>query len=247
MEFLNGVRIYERKACFAEGKRGMDKEAVKRQIRDKKLMAILRGVDEEHVLPLVRALYEGGVRVVEIPFRPHDAAYEQKTAGMLSRLSELGLDDLAVGAGTVLHERQVRLSREAGAAFIVSPNVSERVIQAALEEDMVSIPGAMTPTEWERAYEKGADFVKVFPAAALGAEYIRLAGASLSHIPVLAVGGVTCDAAPAFLEAGAAGVGAGSELAPPAVYRAGGYRRVTQMAAAYVRAVSLCAGVRSKG
>ena len=104
---------------------------------------------------------------------------------------------------------------------------------------MLSLPGAMTPTEAVAAWQAGADFVKLFPIGVLGCGYLRQLTASLPHIPLLAVGGVDGSNARSFLEAGASGVGVGSSLTKPAWLREGRFdlmeeaaRRLTEQVAA---------------
>ena len=95
-----------------------------------------------------------------------------------------------IGAGTVMTAEQVQAAKGAGASFIISPNVSRAVIEKTVALDMVSMPGAMTPTEIADAHDYGADLVKVFPASILGAAYVKAVRAPLEHIPLIAVGGI---------------------------------------------------------
>ena len=116
---------------------------------------------------------------------------------------------MLIGAGTVLTEQQVALTRQAGGKFIISPDTNEQVIRATRAADLVSIPGALTPSEAMTAHRAGADFVKLFPVSSMGPAYVKAVRAPLSHIRFLAVGGVNLNNLSDFLAAGACGVGMG--------------------------------------
>ena len=117
---------------------------------------------------------------------------------------------MCVGAGTVLTKEQVDLAKNAGAEYIVSPDTDIDVIKYTVKNGLVSLPGAYTPTEVKNAYNAGADFVKLFPCTDVA--YFKAIRAPLSHIKLLAVGGVNIDNASEFLKAGAVGIGVGSSL-----------------------------------
>ena len=114
--------------------------------------------------------------------------------------------------GRMLSPKQAEAAHEAGASFIISPNTSEAVIARTKELGMVSVPGAMTPTEILKAYELGADIVKLFPAGVLGIEYFKAVRAPLSGIPLAAVAGITPENIALFEAAGAAAYGISSSL-----------------------------------
>ena len=120
-------------------------------IKKHRLIAIIRNVDSEDLIPLCHALYEGGVRLVEVTFC-HDGESDEKTTGKIRLIAENFADKLVVGAGTVLTERQVRLTRDAGGKFIISPTTDSSVINETKKCGLVSIPGALTPTEIVNAY-----------------------------------------------------------------------------------------------
>ena len=158
-------------------------------VKKYRLIAIIRNVEHEALIPLCDALYAGGVRLVEITFSP-DGLNDERTAQGIRLLTGHFAGRLVVGAGTVVTPKQVLMTRDAGGKFIISPNTSEAVISETKKCGLVSIPGALTPTEIVNAYSLGADFVKVFPVGRSGSEYIRAIKAPLSNIPLLAVGGV---------------------------------------------------------
>lgn len=179
-------------------------------ITDSRVIVIVRKLKNEYLLPAAEAMYRGGIRLVEITFDPAGKFTEENTLQQIKLLRSHFGSDLYVGAGTVLSPGQVEAAHSAGASFIISPNTNPAVITAANELGMVSIPGAMTPTEIQFAHTSGADFVKIFPAAELGIDYLRAVSAPLNHIKMIAVGGIDERNIKGFYEAGAVAVGAGS-------------------------------------
>ena len=121
-------------------------------------------------------------------------------------------DKLLIGAGTVLKESQVALTAQNGGKFIISPDANEQVIRATVDAGLVSIPGALTPTEIVAAHNAGADFVKLFPITDLGVSYVKAIRAPLSHIRLLAVGGIDQNNMSDYLQCGVCGFGIGSNL-----------------------------------
>ncbi len=186
-------------------------------IIDTKLIAIARGIYGDDLVRSSRALYDGGIRAFEVTFE-QSSGRETALSNMLLTAENIALlksalpADSVIGAGTVLTPGQAETARGAGAEFIISPNVNEAVIRRTKELSMVSVPGALTPTEIVRAYEVGADIVKVFPAGILGAEYFKAVRAPLAHIPLAAVAGVTKENIALFAKAGAAAFGISSSL-----------------------------------
>jgi 2-dehydro-3-deoxyphosphogluconate aldolase/(4S)-4-hydroxy-2-oxoglutarate aldolase len=146
---------------------------------------------------------------------------------------ELG-DKMYFGAGTVTTLEMLNLAREAGASFIVSPDFNPEIIKATVEAGMVSMPGAMTPTEILTAWRAGADFVKVFPTSTLGAAYIKGVRGPLNHIRLLAVGGVNDKNIAEFLAAGCVGAGIGGNLVNKTWIANGEWDKITALAKEYV-------------
>ncbi|MBQ8954893.1 MAG: bifunctional 4-hydroxy-2-oxoglutarate aldolase/2-dehydro-3-deoxy-phosphogluconate aldolase [Clostridia bacterium] len=214
-----------------------DTAGVIERIKQGKIIAILRGVPEEKLGFIAEALHRGGVRAIECTF---DHRREDCTAAggrMIAELARLAGNDMDVGSGTALTLEEVRATLEAGGRFVISPNVNPAVIAETVKLGAVSIPGALTPTEIVTAWEAGAHFVKLFPAGELGAGYIKAVRAPLSHIPMMAVGGVTPENIPQFLETGICGFGIGSPLLPKAVIEAGNWAAVTERARRFVAAL----------
>jgi 2-dehydro-3-deoxyphosphogluconate aldolase / (4S)-4-hydroxy-2-oxoglutarate aldolase len=176
------------------------------------MIAIIRGVEEEQILSTVKALLDGGISLVEVTFDHNQPNFLEATTNKIKKISETFGDRVLVGAGTVLTQEEVVSAVNAGAHYMISPNVSEAVIRKTVELGKVSIPGALTPTEAVFAYDAGADFVKLFPAGELGIKYIRALLGPMKHIPFMAVGGVTPANIKDFLDLGIAGVGIGGSL-----------------------------------
>ncbi|MBR1455846.1 MAG: bifunctional 4-hydroxy-2-oxoglutarate aldolase/2-dehydro-3-deoxy-phosphogluconate aldolase [Oscillospiraceae bacterium] len=204
-------------------------ETVYEQIAKEKIVAIVRGVYGEDCLRLAEALYAGGIRLLEVAFEPGKAAETQEAIRQIA--AAMG-GRMHVGAGTVSDLATLQLAMDAGAEFIISPNTDAAVIRSTKEAGLVSIPGAMTPTEIFAAYQSGADFVKVFPAANLGPAYIKAVRSPFPHIPLMAVGGVDENNMAEFLKVGVAGFGIGGNLVNKAWIREGAFEKITAVAAA---------------
>lgn len=206
-------------------------------IRKEKLVAILRGVSDEQLPLLLEALYQGGVRLAEITFDAKGVTPAEKTAERIARMAEQFEGRMLIGAGTVLTEHQANLAIDAGARFLISPNVDEAVITTAVKRGVVSMPGALTPTESVNAVKLGADFVKIFPSDTLGPKYFKAICAPLSHIAFIAVGGVDEKNVADFLSSGAVGVGVGSNIVNKEMLKKGDYEGITALAKMYVEAI----------
>lgn len=195
------------------------------------VIAVLRGVDPDDAVPVARAVVDGGVRAVEVT---------ADTPGALDAVQALAgdLDEVAlVGVGTVLDAQTARAALLSGAEFVVSPSLHRDVIEVCNRYGVPAVPGAATPTEAIAAYEAGADLVKLFPASALGPEYVAALAGPLPQVPLVPTGGVDADNAGAFVEAGAVAVGAGSAIVDAEAVDRGDYGGITERARALVEAV----------
>ena len=213
------------------------RESVIQRIEEKKIIAIVRGAEPEQCEAVAKALYAGGIRLMEITYdqkRPESWQATAETIGALAREYE---GRMFVGAGTVTCTELVELTAKAGGAFIISPDTDVEVIRKTRELGLVSMPGVLTPSEIKIAHNAGADFVKLFPAGSLGPGYLKAVKAPLSHIRLMAVGGVNEENAAEFLKAGAAGLGVGGNLAKKSWIEAGEYDKLTAAAKALVEAV----------
>ena len=212
-------------------------ERVREQIARGKLIAILRDMPADKLLPVADALYQGGVRLIECTFDHAKEDCVLRTRRAIEALVRHAGDDMLVGAGTVLTLEEVHATVEAGGTFIISPGADEEVIRETRKMGAVSIPGALTPTEIAAAWRAGAHFVKIFPAGNMGADYIKAIRAPLGHIPMMAVGGVTPESIPEYLCAGICGFCIGGPLLPKKEIEAGNYGAVTQRAREFFAAM----------
>ncbi len=207
-------------------------------IKEHKIIAIVRGLSPAHMLHLADALSAGGVSLIEVTFNQGKPETWKDTACAIEALAKERSGKVLAGAGTVLTLQQLHMAADAGAQYIISPDVNEEVIRETKRLGLVSLPGALTPTEIMAAHKAGADAVKVFPAGSLGPEYIRAIRAPLSHIPLLAVGGIDADNCGAFLKAGCVGVGVGGSLVNKQWIEAGEFEKITELAKVFVQNLS---------
>lgn len=171
------------------------------------IIAILRGVTPAEVIAVSQALYDAGVRIVEVPLNSPEPF---KSIEMLSKVFK---DKMVVGAGTVLSEQDVNLLKEHGGQISVSPDCNPVTIARAVALGLDPLPGVFTPTEAFAAIRAGAVHLKLFPAEAASPLTIKAWKAVLpKHVQVHAVGGVTPDNMKEWLAAGASGFGIGSAL-----------------------------------
>ncbi len=174
-------------------------------IEKEKIIAIIRAWSSQALMEVVGALKKGGVLCIEVTMT---------TPGALQILEEVrkNMDDVLFGAGTVLDPETARFCILSGAQFIVTPSLNERVIEVTHRYDVPIIPGALTPTEILRAWECGAEVVKIFPASSLGPSYIRELKGPFPQIKLCPTGGVNLENVAEFLKAGASCVGVGGSL-----------------------------------
>jgi 2-dehydro-3-deoxyphosphogluconate aldolase/(4S)-4-hydroxy-2-oxoglutarate aldolase len=210
----------------------MDKKTIARMIVSCGLVPIVRFDCFDDVVPIVEALLAGGVTTVEFPMTSPLALAAIETVA-----DKFG-DRMIVGAGTVLTMETAHNCFSAGAQFIVSPVVNVDVIGLCSRNDVVSCPGALTPTEVLLAWDAGADFIKIFPCDRVGgAAYIRALKVPLPHINMIPVGGVTVDNAAEFINAGSCALGTGAGLIDKADIAVSRYDSITEKAACFISVI----------
>lgn len=210
------------------------REQIIKTVREKKIIVIARGIEKKMLIPLAEALYEGGIRLLETTYRPDGKISDEETAENIKMLSSHFDGRMYIGAGTVLTEKQVELTKNAGGRFIISPDTNGDVIKKTRELGMVSIPGALTPSEIQSAHLYGADFVKLFPVCSLGTEYVKLIKTPLSHIELLAVGGIQQTDMAEYLSAGVSGFCIGSNIIDKNALAENNYKAITEIAKEFV-------------
>lgn len=214
------------------------REKVIEAIEKHKIITIVRGVQADKLVPLAKAMYDGEIRLLEITYSADGKVSDEETAESIKLLSEHFDGRMYIGAGTVLSEKQVELTKQAGGRFIISPDTYENVIRKTRELGMVSMPGALTPTEIQNAHRCGADFVKLFPITNMGVEYVKAVTAPLSHIKLLAVGGINENNMAEYLKAGVCGFGIGSNIVNKKLVDAGNFSAITELAERYAKVIA---------
>lgn len=215
------------------------REKVIERIVEDRIIVIARGMEEQLILPLAEALLAGGIGMMEITFNQNKPETFDTTAKGIRSLQETFGEKLLVGAGTVITLAQLELAKEAGALYIVSPSTNTEIIKNTRKLGLVSLPGAMSPSECQTAYEAGADFIKLFPASDLGTNYLKAIRAPLSHIKFLAVGGINENNAAEFIKAGASGLGIGGNLVNKDWIANAEWKKITEHAKKMVKAVQI--------
>lgn len=208
------------------------------QIKRDKLIAIVRGIDQERIIDTCNALHAGGVSMIEVTFNQSSPTGNEDTYNAIKTISDNLGDKICVGAGTVMTVEQVELAVKAGAKYIISPNFDKEVIDKTNELGALPLPGVLTPSEVTDAFNAGAPAVKIFPIGDFGPGYLKAIKSPVSHIPVLAVGGVNLDNAADYIKAGAIGLGLGSSLVDKTLINSGKYAELTVLAGKFVEAVS---------
>ena len=206
------------------------RETIIQKVLEEKAVAIVRGASVDACLKVADALYAGGVRLMEITFNHKNPDSYKDTAEAIKQVAEKYEGKMYIGAGTVISPELVELAAKAGAKYIISPDTNVEVIKKTRELGLVSMPGALTPSEVLVAHNAGADFVKLFPIGNLGVSYVKALCAPISHVKMLGVGGVNEDNAAEFMKAGVVGVGVGGNLANKAWIEAGEFDKITEVA-----------------
>ena len=206
------------------------REDIIRKIDQEKLIAIVRGIAPESCVKVADALYEGGFRLMEVTFNLKDPASWKQTAAAIAACGEKYAGRMEIGAGTVVSVELCELAAAAGAKFIVSPDTNPAVIKRTIELGMVSLPGALTPSEILTAHFAGADYVKLFPISDMGPKYAKAVMAPISNVKMLAVGGVNENNLKEYLDLGLAGAGIGGNLVNKKWIEAGEFEKITEVA-----------------
>ncbi|MCK5805632.1 MAG: bifunctional 4-hydroxy-2-oxoglutarate aldolase/2-dehydro-3-deoxy-phosphogluconate aldolase [Lentisphaeria bacterium] len=207
-----------------------DEHWVWERIKRERIIAVARGDGAKNLVSLAKALGDVGVRVFELTMT---------TPGALNSTRELcdALPDLLIGVGSVINARMAERAIAAGAQFLVSPIFDLGVMRVARELDTPVIPGTFTPTEAQKAWEAGADAVKVFPASVLGPGYLSSILAPLPHLQLVPTGGIDLDNATMFLDAGAAALAIGGSLIDRQSLQTGEFDAVLERAAMLVKRI----------
>ena len=200
------------------------------------LVAVIRRPKASQINSIAAALVKGGVGALEITV---------DTPGVFRMIEEIKSEfgeQVLVGAGTVLDAETAKTAIDAGSDFIFSPIVDEKTIELTIRYGKISIPGVMTPTEIVKAYQAGADLLKIFPASSLGPNYLRELKGPLGHIPMMPTGGVSLDNVEQFIKNGAVAVGVGGTLLNKQAIEEERYEVLTETAKEFTRLIKKARG-----
>jgi 2-dehydro-3-deoxyphosphogluconate aldolase/(4S)-4-hydroxy-2-oxoglutarate aldolase len=203
-----------------------------KQIKDTGVIPVVRASSADEAMRAIDAIREGGISILEITMTVPGAV------ALIEQVAKLYGDVATVGAGTVLDPKTATACISAGAKFVVSPALNLDTIACCQRHDVAVMPGALTPTEVVHAWHAGADFVKVFPAGAVGGpSYLKALKAPLPQIELVPTGGVSLKTAADFIKAGAAALGVGADLVDIKALREGQASLITERAKQFVEIV----------
>jgi 2-dehydro-3-deoxyphosphogluconate aldolase/(4S)-4-hydroxy-2-oxoglutarate aldolase len=209
----------------------MTKAEVLEKVKELGLLAVIRGPSPELTIKMVEALVAGGVSGIEITYSTPDAEE------VVCNLSKIYGNRIVLGMGTLTRPEQALSAREAGANFLVSPICESHLVQSMVESGLLTMAGALTPTEVFQAYNLGVDVIKIFPGSLGGPAYIKALKGPFPHIPMMPTGGVSAENVAEWFSTGVVAVGAGSELCPPQLAKEGKFDEISKRAAEFVKIV----------
>jgi 2-dehydro-3-deoxyphosphogluconate aldolase / (4S)-4-hydroxy-2-oxoglutarate aldolase len=209
----------------------MNKQALLEKIKQLGLLAVIRGPSVDLTVQMVGALIKGGVFGIEITYSTPNAEEVVKTLA-----AQYG-DQIVLGMGTLTKPEQADSAIKAGANFLVSPISEPVLIKTMVDTGLLNMAGALTPTEVYQVYSLGTDVVKIFPGSLGGPAYIKALKGPFPYIPMMPTGGVSANNVADWFKAGVVAVGAGSELCPPELAKAGKFAEITQKAAEFVKII----------
>jgi 2-dehydro-3-deoxyphosphogluconate aldolase/(4S)-4-hydroxy-2-oxoglutarate aldolase len=211
--------------------KNMNKADVLAKVKELGLLAVIRGPSPELTVKIVEALVAGGVSGIEITYSTPDAEEVVRTL-----CGKFG-DSIILGMGTLTKPEQALSAKAAGANFLVSPICEPNLVREMVSSGLLTMAGALTPTEVLQAYNLGADVVKIFPGSLGGPAYIKALKGPFPYIPMMPTGGVNAGNVREWFATGVVAVGAGSELCPPQLAKEGKFDEITKRAAEFVQTV----------
>lgn len=210
----------------------MKREEILNQVIERKAVAVIRLKDSEKLKKVIDALAIGGVTVAEITMTVPNAI------ALIKKISNEVSNNIIVGVGSILNSETAKAAIDAGAKYVVSPILKEEIINTAHEYDVPAMPGCFTPTEIYKAYELGADVIKVFPADSLGINFFKGVLAPMPFLKLMPTGGVTLTNVADWLKAGAVAVGLGNALLNNDAIENENYELLTQNAKTIVDGIN---------
>ena len=203
-----------------------------KEFMESKVIVVCRGIAQEEIVKVASALYEGGIRFMEVPFNQADPSTFAATAAKIKAVREALDSKMHVGAGTVITMEQFELAKAAGAEIIVSPTMEEDVINATKAAGLISMPGCATPSEMTKAYKLGADLIKLFPSSVVNLKVVKEIRVPLNHLPLVCFGGVSAENIQEVLATGVVGVGMASSILDKQALKDKDYAKITALAKA---------------
>ena len=214
----------------------MNKVELLEKVKELGLLAVIRGPSSELTIKMVEALIAGGVCGIEITYSTPNA--EDVVRTLTTKYGE----GIVLGMGTLTKPEQSVTAKEAGAHFLVSPICEPVLVKSMVASGLLTMAGALTPTEVFQAYTLGSDVVKVFPGSLGGPAYIKALKGPFPYIPMMPTGGVNAANMAEWFATGVVAVGAGSELCPPQLAKEGKFDEISRRAAEFVQVVKTARG-----
>ena len=209
----------------------MSKTEMLEKVKELGLLAVIRGPSAELTVKMVEALIAGGVLGIEITYSTPNAEQVVRT------LSKMFGSHIVLGMGTLTKPEQTLSAKEAGANYLVSPVCEPGLVKSMVDSGLLTMAGALTPTEVLQAYNLGSDVVKIFPGSLGGPAYVKALKGPFPYIPMMPTGGVSANNVAEWFATGVVAVGAGSELCPPQLAKEGKFEEITRRAAEFVQVV----------
>jgi 2-dehydro-3-deoxyphosphogluconate aldolase/(4S)-4-hydroxy-2-oxoglutarate aldolase len=209
----------------------MNKTELLEKIKELGVLAVIRGPSPDLTIRMVEALIAGGVVGIEITYSTPNA--EDVVRILRGKFGS----SIVLGMGTLTKPEQVQSAAVAGANFLVSPICEPELVKCMVASGLLTMAGALTPTEVFQSYSLGSDVVKVFPGSLGGPAYIKALKGPFPYIPMMPTGGVSAGNIAEWFKIGVVAVGAGSELCPPQLAKDGQFDEITRRAAEFVQVV----------
>ncbi|MFH1370643.1 MAG: bifunctional 4-hydroxy-2-oxoglutarate aldolase/2-dehydro-3-deoxy-phosphogluconate aldolase [Planctomycetota bacterium] len=207
----------------------MKSEQIYQTIRQEKIIVIARGVEKNRLIDIAEAILAGGIKMLEVTCNT-EGVFE-----MIELLAEKMSARMLIGAGTVITTDLCKKALSAGAKYIIAPDVNTDVIDYCVKKDVAVLPGAATATEILTAKRHGAKMVKLFPASAIGIDYIKALRGPIDDVDFVAVGGVRPENIAEFFAIGCVAVAAGDSVIRKDLVEKGDWPAITDIARQYAR------------
>lgn len=205
---------------------------MKKTLIETKIINSCRGIYGDDLINAMKAIRDGGVRFIDVAYQQDKENGIAITTADIKKAKEFFGDSLNIGAGNVMNLEQVELAHQAGANYIVCPNLDDEVVKRTKELGMFSIPGGYTATEFQNAYKLGADMVMVYPTSCIPEGYLKMiiGNGPLSHVDLVACGGVNIDNLASFYKQGFKAAVIGQFLADKESIKKGDFAELTRRA-----------------